>query len=154
MKRAYQILFVALALVTLSLPLQARAADVFGKYMSSFDYQERSDMKATSRDVVQWLLEDKAVLVDIRFKEEQALWGFDFAKKIPLPELPARLNELPKDKIIVTACPHNDRANLARIYLMTQGYNAKYLTDGMRGLMDLLRGDTAKAVYEGLRTKK
>lgn len=119
--------------------------------MTSFDYEERSNMKATSRDVIQWLLEGKAVLVDIRFKEEQALWSFDFAKKIPLPELPARLNELPKDKIIVTACPHNDRANLARVYLVTQGYNAKYLTDGMRVLMDLLRGDNAKAVYEALK---
>ena len=103
--------------------------------------------------MIQWLLEDKAVLVDIRFKEEQALWGFDFAKKIPLDELPSRLKELPKDKIIVTACPHNDRANLARVYLVTQGYNAKYLTDGMRGLMDLLRGDNARAVYEARNRK-
>lgn len=111
------------------------------------------DMKATSRDVLQWLIEDKAVLVDIRFKEEQALWGFDFAQKIPLNELPSRLKELPKDKIIVTACPHNDRANLARVYLLSQGYKAKYLTDGMLGLMDLLRGDNSSAVYEALKQK-
>ncbi|RRD71935.1 MULTISPECIES: rhodanese-like domain-containing protein [unclassified Desulfovibrio] len=153
MKKTYQVLFVAVGLITLCLPPQAQAADVLGKYLSSFDYEERMDMKATSRDVIQWLIEDKAVLVDIRFKEEQALWGFDFAKKIPLAELPSRLKELPKDKIIVTACPHNDRANLARVYLVTQGYNAKYLTDGMRGLMDLLRGDNAKAVYEALKRK-
>jgi len=153
MKRAYRVFFAALALVTFCLPLQAQAADGLGKYLSSFDYEERSDMKATSRDIVQWLIEDKAVLVDIRFKEEQALWGFDFAKKIPLDELPSRLKELPKDKIIVTACPHNDRANLARVYLVSQGYNAKYLTDGMRGLMDLLRGDNARAVYEALNRK-
>lgn len=153
MKRTYQLLFVALALTTLCSPVQAQAADVLGKYLSSFDYEERSNMKATSRDVIQWLLEDKAVIVDIRFKEEQALWGVDFAKKIPLAELPSRLNELPKDKIIVTACPHNDRANLARAYLVTQGYNAKYLTDGMRGLMDVLRGDNAKVVYEALNRK-
>lgn len=144
----------AFALVALYLPSPAKADDVLGKYISSFDYEERANMKATSRDVIQWLLEGRAVLVDIRFKEEQALWGFDFAKKIPLPELPSRLNELPKDKIIVTACPHNDRANLARVFLTTQGYNAKYLTDGMRGLMDLLRGDNAKAVYEALQRKQ
>lgn len=144
----------AFALMMLCLPLPAKAGDVLERYMAAFDYEERSNMKATSRDVIQWLMEGKAVLVDIRFKEEQALWSFDFAKKIPLPELPARLGELPKDKIIVTACPHNDRANLARIYLVTQGYNAKYLTDGMRGLMDLLRGDNAKAVDEALNQNK
>lgn len=121
--------------------------------LSSFDYEERMDMKATSREVIQWLIEDKAVLVDIRFKEEQALWGVDFAKKIPLAELPSRLKELPKDKIIVTACPYNDRANLARVYLVSQGYNAKYLTDGLRGLAELLRGDNAKTVYEALNRK-
>lgn len=153
MKRAYSFFFAALALLILCLPPQAQAADALEKYLSSFGYEERIDMKATSRDVIQWLIEDKAVLVDIRFKEEQALWGFDFAKKIPLAELPSRLKELPKDKIIVTACPHNDRANLARVYLVSQGYNAKYLTDGMRGLMDILRGDNAKAVYEALNRK-
>lgn len=154
MKRKHQAVFVAFVLAALCLPLPAQADDVLERYMTSFDYEERSNMKATSRDVIQWLLEGKAVLVDIRFKEEQAMWGFDFAKKIPLPELPARLDELPRDKIIVTACPHNDRANLARVYLVTQGYNAKYLTDGMRGLMDLLRGDNAKAVYEALKQIK
>jgi rhodanese-related sulfurtransferase len=153
MKRTYQVIFVALALVTLCFPLHAQADDVLGNYLSSFGYEERMNMKATSRDVIQWLIEDKAVLVDIRFKEEQMLWGFDFAKKIPLAELPSRLKELPKDKIIVTACPHNDRANLARIYLVSQGYNAKYLTDGMSGLMDLLRGDNAKAIYQALNRK-
>ncbi len=143
----------ALVVATLCFPLQAQATDVLGKYLSSFNYEERMDMKATSRDVLQWLIEDKAVLVDIRFKEEQALWGFDFAQKIPLNELPSRLKELPKDKIIVTACPHNDRANLARVYLLSQGYKAKYLTDGMLGLMDLLRGDNSSAVYEALKQK-
>lgn len=99
MKRKYQTIFIALALMVLWLPAPAKANDVLEKYMASFDYEERANMKATSRDVIQWLLEDKAVLVDIRFKEEQALWGFDFAKKIPLAELPARLKELPKDKM-------------------------------------------------------
>lgn len=39
-------------------------------------------------------------------------------------ELPSRLDELDKDKIIVTACPHKDRAILAMAYLRTKGYRA------------------------------
>ena len=68
------------------------------------------------------LAKNEAVLVDIRFPDEQQAWGTSFALKIPLNELPDRLNELPKDKIIVTACPHIDRSNIAMVYLRTQGY--------------------------------
>ncbi|RLB64467.1 MAG: rhodanese-like domain-containing protein [Deltaproteobacteria bacterium] len=90
------------------------------------------------------LLEDgKAVLVDIRFKEEQQAWGPNFGLKIPLSELPARLNELPKDKIIVTACPHKDRAIIAMSYLRSKGIPARYLSDGLIGLAENLRGDAA-----------
>ena len=92
------------------------------------------------------MLEDgKAVLVDIRFKEEQQVWGPSFALKIPLNELPARLDELPKNKIIVTACPHKDRAAIAMTYLRSKVIPARYLTDGLIGLAENLRGD--KALY-------
>jgi rhodanese-related sulfurtransferase len=63
--------------------------------------------------------------------------------KIPLNELPGRLDELPKDKIIVTACPHKDRAIIAMTYLRSKGIKARYLTDGLIGLAENLRGDSA-----------
>lgn len=47
----------------------------------------------------------------------------------PLNELPKRLAELLKDKIIVTACPHKDRSSIAMTYLRTKGYDDRYLTD-------------------------
>jgi len=47
-------------------------------------------------------------------------------------------------KIIVTACPHCDRAIIARTYLTLQGYQSKYLTDGLLELAEYLRGDKAK----------
>lgn len=67
-----------------------------------------------------------------------------FGLFIPLNELPKRLAELPKDKIIVTACPHKDRSSIAMAYLRSRGYNARYLTDGLTGLAESLRGDTAR----------
>ncbi|MDR2574741.1 MAG: rhodanese-like domain-containing protein [Desulfovibrio sp.] len=148
------IITAAILLLAFSVPARAGAEGALTNYITSFNYTSRKDMKASSSELVQWLLNDEAVLVDIRFPEEQALWGFDFARKIPLPELPKRLAELPKDKIIVTACPHNDRSNIAMVYLTTQGYRAKYLTDGMRGLAELLRGDNAKLFYEAMQRKK
>lgn len=52
--------------------------------------------------------------------------------------------ELDKTKLIVTACPHKDRAALVRMYLTIKGYRAKYLKDGLLGLVELLRGDRAQ----------
>jgi rhodanese-related sulfurtransferase len=112
-------------------------------YIKSYDYDSRLEMKASSKKLIDLLEDGKAVLVDIRFKEEQEVWGPSFARKIPLNELPSRLNELPKDKIIVTACPHKDRAIIAMTYLRSKGIPARYLTDGLIGLAENLRGDAA-----------
>lgn len=112
-------------------------------YIKSYDYDARIEMKTSSRTLLDLLEDGKAVLVDIRFKEEQQAWGPSFSLKIPLNELPERLSELPKDKIIVTACPHKDRAIIAMTYLRSQGIPARYLTDGLIGLAENLRGDDA-----------
>jgi len=116
---------------------------VLEDYIKSYNYDSRIEMKTNSKTLLDMLEDSKAVLIDIRFKEEQQAWGPNFGLKIPLNELPARLNELPKDKIIVTACPHKDRAIIAMTYLRSQGIPARYLTDGLIGLAENLRGDDA-----------
>jgi rhodanese-related sulfurtransferase len=117
-------------------------------YISSFDYKERINMKTNSKQVVEWIKQGKAQLVDIRFKEEYEAWRMGFAVNIPINELPGRLNELKKDKIIVTACPHLDRAIIAMTYLKTKGFNVKYLADGLVGMAEHLRGDRAREFIE------
>ncbi|MDD5285205.1 MAG: hypothetical protein PHD54_05055 [Desulfuromonadaceae bacterium] len=71
-----------------------------------------------------------------------------FGLQIPLNELPKRLAELPKEKIIVTPSPHKDRSSIAISYLRSKGYNARYLTDGLIGLAENLRGENAKYFLE------
>ena len=117
-------------------------------YLSNFDYAERKAMKITSAELVELLQEDKAQLIDIRFKEEFAAWHMGGSINIPLNELPGRLDEIDKNKIVVTACPHKDRAILGRIFLVLNGYQARYLVDGLMGMADLLRGDKAKLYAE------
>jgi rhodanese-related sulfurtransferase len=114
------------------------------KFISCFDYAARKEMKISSEALVEGLEQGKIQLIDIRFKEEFEAWRMGFAASIPLNELPGRLNELSRDKIIVTACPHKDRATLAMVYLRTKGFRAKYLEDGLLGLAEFLRGDTAR----------
>ena len=135
--------------VLLMIPLSASAAEEsFDRFLTGFDYETRADMKADSKKLIQLLSEKKAVLVDIRFPEETRAWRMGFGLFIPLNELPKRLAELPKDKIIVTACPHKDRSAIAMAYLRTKGYDARYLTDGLVGLAENLRGDSAKDFLE------
>lgn len=117
-------------------------------YISNFNYQEVANMKIDIEGMMQLLEEGKAEVVDIRFAEEYKTWSFGFIKSIPLNELPNRLNELDKSKIIITACPHSTRSALARHYLTLQGYNSKFLTEGLTGLAEYLRGSKAKKFYE------
>ncbi len=140
-----------LVTVFLFLPVASFASDnVLEKYVENFTYDSRLEMKANSKQLIEMLKKGEAVLVDIRFKEEQQTWGANFGLKIPLNELPARLSELPKDKIIVTACPHKDRAAIAMTYLRSKGIQARYLTDGLLGLAENLRGDKALNFQEAL----
>ena len=151
-----KLVFCACLLVVSCLARPAISAEpmALDSFVRNFNYETRKDMKCTGKELLALLAKNEAVLIDIRFPEEHQAWGMNFAMKIPLNELPNRLKEIPKDKIIVTACPHIDRSNIAMVYLRTQGYNARYLVDGLVGFAELLRGDVAKDFIAGQISKK
>lgn len=137
--------YIYLLLLCFTLSLNAETKPLtYNDYLNSFTYEERKDMKIGSIELVVMLEEGTAQLVDIRFKEEYEAWHMSASINIPLNELPKRLNELDKSKIIVTACPHKDRAIMARTFLKLKGYNTRYLKDGLIGLAEYLRGDNAR----------
>jgi len=123
----------------------------FDAYLRSFDYDERKAMKIQLPEMFELYAAGQAQVIDIRFKEEYEAWHIGFGQHIPLNELPDRLDELDRDKTIVTMCPHYDRAEIARLFLTLKGFNARYLTDGMLGIVDYLRGDRAKNYMEKIR---
>ena len=132
-------------LVLFSLVSMIYAKDMrFETYLNAFSYEERKEMKIDSVQLTVLLEEGTAQLIDIRFKEEYQAWHMPFSINIPINELASRLNELDKNKIIVTACPHKDRAIMARTFLKLKGFKTRYLKDGLIGLADFLRGDNAK----------
>lgn len=120
------------------------------EYLLQYDYAARWDMKISSRELASLLRQDKVQFLDIRFREEYEAWRMGFGLHIPLPELPQQLRRLDRNKLVVTACPHKDRAIIAMIYLKTKGFDVKYLTDGMLGLAEYLRGDIALEVTEDI----
>ena len=155
MTRTYsKTMLVAAMVLLISLPAVASenpaVAQSLEEYLLSYDYDARREMKANSLFLIDHLMDDDVVLVDIRFVEEQQVWNFNFALHIPLNELPQRLDELPKDKLIVTACPHKDRAILAMAYLRTKGFQVRYLEDGLITLAENLRGDDARMLLQFL----
>jgi rhodanese-related sulfurtransferase len=116
----------------------------FSEYLTAFDYHERNNMRINIKELLPLLEQKKVQIIDIRFADEAKAWGFDFIKNIPLNELPKRLDELDKRKIIVTACPHSDRSSLARHFLTLNGFTCKYLSDGLMGLAYYFRCETAR----------
>ncbi len=101
-------------------------------------------MKIGIQEMLNLYKRGQVQIVDIRFREEHQVYSFGFIKNIPINELPDRLKELDRSKIIVTVCPHYDRAELARTFLTLKGYQSKYLVEGLLGLAAYLSGDTAK----------
>ena len=140
--------------VTIGSTFAFGAESEFDAFLTRFDYAMREDMKTDSKELTRLLTAGRAVLVDVRFPEEVAAWSTGFAVNIPLNELPRRVNELPRNKIIVAACPHKDRSAIAMAYLRSKGYEAKYLTDGLIGLAEYLRGERAKDFIESNKAKK
>jgi rhodanese-related sulfurtransferase len=135
--------FVAVLMAT-TLYAQDLKSVSFDDYLKSFDYKERKNMKIEIPEMLELYKQGTVQIIDIRFSEEYQAYNFSFIKNIPLNELPERLGELDKTKIIVTICPHYDRAEIARTYLTLKGFRSKYLVDGAVGLAEYLRGDKAR----------
>jgi len=148
-----KMIFLVLSIVGLANAAELKKVS-FDEYLSKFDYKERENMKIKTPDMLALVEDGKAILVDIRFHEEFEAWHIATSINIPLNELPKRIGELPKDKLIITACPHNDRSNMARMYLTLNGYNAKYLNDGLLKVADFLRGDNAKEFLDEYKANK
>ena len=108
--------------------------------------QKMSNARMSADAFIQAHNAGTAVLVDVRVPLETAVWSVNFGIKLPANELPQRLQELPKDKTLVVACPMTDRSNMAYSYLVTKGFDVKYLQGGLLGLVDRLKGGRAKDI--------
>ena len=133
--------------------LLKRSEMTFDEYLKDFDYSERKAMKIQIPELIRLYQEGKVQIIDIRFADEYEAWHTGIGVNIPLNELPDRLDEIDKDKTVVTVCPHYDRAEIARLYLKLKGYDARYLTDGLLGLVDYLRGDKARDFMQSIKNK-
>ena len=75
------------------------------------------------------LLKGEVVLLDVRERDELNFLQFPFALNIPLKELPEKVAELPRDKVIAIYCPGKIRATMAYLFLLTKGLQNVKLLD-------------------------
>jgi len=102
------------------------------------------ELKIGIEEFLKLYKENKAVLIDVRMPFEKNVWGLKFTIEMSPEDLENGYEKLPKDKLIVTACPGNNRSPIAALFLRTKGYEAKFLEEGLIELMKKLKGGEAK----------
>jgi NADPH-dependent 2,4-dienoyl-CoA reductase/sulfur reductase-like enzyme/rhodanese-related sulfurtransferase len=78
-----------------------------------------------------WNSVDGGYLLDVRNPPELAVESVPGAVNIPLPELRARLGELPRDREINIICRSAGRAYFATRILLQNGFKARIISGGM-----------------------
>jgi rhodanese-related sulfurtransferase len=73
---------------------------------------------------------DGALLLDVRTPEEFAAGAVSHAINVPLDELRDRLEEVPRDKPVVTYCKVGQRGYMAMRILKLAGYDVRNLSGG------------------------
>jgi len=78
-----------------------------------------------------WSAVGSGFLLDVRNPPELAVESVPSALNIPLPELRARLGELPRDREIHVICRSAQRAYYATRILVQNGFKARSISGGM-----------------------
>ncbi len=78
-----------------------------------------------------WTSLDGGFLLDVRNPPELAAEQVEGAVSIPLPQLRARLDELPRDREILVICRSAQRAYYATRILLQNGFRARDISGGM-----------------------
>jgi NADPH-dependent 2,4-dienoyl-CoA reductase/sulfur reductase-like enzyme/rhodanese-related sulfurtransferase len=87
-----------------------------------------------------WNSVDNGFLLDVRNPDELAVEQVPGVLNIPLPELRARLGELPRDREILVFCRSGQRAYVATRVLLQNGFRARNVAGGMLSLSHLAGG--------------
>ena len=83
-------------------------------------------------DAAYQMVQDGAFMLDVRTQEEWDEYHAPMATLIPLDQLQARLNELPKDKEVLVVCRSGNRSGMAKQLLDASGFtNVRNLTGGL-----------------------
>jgi len=80
-------------------------------------------------------------LLDVRTKKEYEEDKIKNTTLIPIQVLDTKLNELPRNKIIITICAHGNRSMRAAIYLKEKKYDVFSLKGGIEAWNDFIKNE-------------
>jgi rhodanese-related sulfurtransferase len=89
--------------------------------------------KEISRAEAREMLDAGAQLVDVRADHEWGAGHLPGAVHIALPDLPARIEEIDKDRPVILYCRGGNRSTMAAGALAEAGYDAAKLSEGATG---------------------
>jgi rhodanese-related sulfurtransferase len=89
--------------------------------------------KEISRAEAREMLDDGAQLVDVRADHEWEAGHLPGAVHIALPDLPARIEEIDKDRPVIIYCRGGNRSTMAAGALAEAGYDVAKLAEGAVG---------------------
>ena len=90
-----------------------------------------ADVLRGDMPLAHWADTEGAYLLDVRQPAELVLESVPGAVNIPLPQLRARLGELPRDREILVICRSAQRAYYATRILQQNGFKARNISGGM-----------------------
>ncbi|MEJ2758546.1 MAG: rhodanese-like domain-containing protein [Anaerolineales bacterium] len=118
--------------------------NIFSQWINDLDFEfwSTGQHKVPPKIFLEKWAKGEAVLLDVRADQEKDFVNLPFALAIPINEIPQRLDEIPRDKLVATFCSGGDRAGVAFAYLRTQGFvNVRILKATYAELMsELLPG--------------
>lgn len=71
-------------------------------------------------------------IVDVREPEEWNAGRIEDAVHIPMGEVTSKLDEIPRDRKVITVCRSGNRSGKVADFLRAQGYDAENMADGMQ----------------------
>jgi rhodanese-related sulfurtransferase len=89
------------------------------------------DTEVTPEQTQRALSDGSALLVDVREDYEWEAGRIDGAEHIELTDLPARAEQLPRDRTIIFVCRVGGRSAMAADALSRAGFDARTMTGGM-----------------------
>jgi len=90
-----------------------------------------ADVLRDDMPLCHWDSVDGEFLLDVRNPRELAVESVPGALNIPLPQLRARLGELPRDREVLVICRSAQRAYYATRILLQNGFKARNISGGM-----------------------
>jgi rhodanese-related sulfurtransferase len=90
-----------------------------------------ADIVRGDMPICHWSDLDGEFLLDVRNAAELAVESVPGSVNIPLPQLRARLGELPRDRGILVICRSAQRAYYATRILLQNGFKARNISGGM-----------------------